>query len=71
MERCVKYAYHRCVGHNLLAGFDTDNVRGIVKRCKRYALFKRLHNSFGDYTGISELLRAVYDSVTNSADLVH
>ena len=69
MESGIEYSYHRYVRHKLLASADTDQVCRVVKRCKIVALFDCLHSLICDHCGRSKLLTAVYDTVTNSANL--
>ena len=69
MEGGVEYGNVRNAGHELLAGADADQICRIVQRGKFIAVLDRLDRLVGDQAGSGELLAAVYDTVSNRADL--
>ena len=72
VERGVKHGDHRhVVAHDLAAGVDAGDVRGVVQRREGGALLERLHDLVVDLHGGGELLAAVDDTVTDRVDLLH
>ena len=71
MESGVEHGDHGGVGHQLLAGLDTNDVGGVVQRSQIVALLDTGHDLVGDQHGLGELLAAVNHAVTDSVDLGH
>ena len=72
MEGSVEHADLRHIlAHDLDAGVDAGDVRGVVQRREGGAVFKRLHDLVRDAHGGSELLAAVDDPVADSVYLAH
>ena len=71
MEGGVKHGDHGHAGHDLLAGADTGQVGGVVKRSQGDAVLNGLHHIVGDEDGLVEGLAAVHHAVTHSVDLLH
>ena len=72
MERGIKYSYLRDIlAHNVLARADTDQVCRVVQRSQRNASLDCLDNFIIDEDGISKVLAAVYDTMTNSINFGH
>ena len=69
VEAGVKYGNLRNA-HNLLALYDTLEVRGVVKRAEVAALLDNSLNFLGNENRARELLAAVEDSVTYRTDLI-
>ncbi len=70
MEGGIEAANHRNARHKLLADIDSDQVRGVVKRCQIGAVFQCLDHGIVYFCGARELLAAVYDTMTYRIDLL-
>ena len=71
MESGVEHCDHGHVAHDGLAGLDAGEVRGVVQRSERDALFDSVHDRSVNENGLGELLAAVEHTVADSVYLTH
>ena len=71
MEGGIENSNHGDAAHNVAAGIDADDVRGIVQGSEGGALLESRHDLIGDEDGGGKLLAAVDDAVANSVDFLH
>ena len=70
MESSIKNSCHGSIGHQLLAGTDTNQICRVVKRSQVIALLDGLHGLIGQKGRGRELLAAMYDTVSNGTNLI-
>ena len=70
MESGIKNCDHGSVGHQSLAGINTDQVGGVVQRSKVGDFLDCLDDFVIDQYGGSELLAAMDDTMADCTDLV-
>ena len=71
MKRRIKNGDLRHVAHDLAASADAHQVRGIVQRAERNALFNRRNDGIVDDDGLGKFLAAVEHPMSDGVDLRH
>ena len=72
MECGIKYSNLRNIfTHNVFAGINADQVRGVVQRCQRDAGINCFDNRIVDEDRICKVFAAVYDTMTDSINFGH